>query len=77
MVFSCARVSRFHVSGGSSMCHRRPGLMRAYLPIATDGGEPIEEVVRSDLVVRQPAFGHSLGDRGHISCAVVTIPETP
>ena len=50
--------------------------MRAYVPIATDGGEPIEGLVRSDFVVRQPAFDHSLGDRGHIPYAVVN-PDDP
>ena len=54
----------------------QPGLMRAYVPVATDGGEPIEGLVRSDLVVRQPAFDHSLGDRGHIPYAVVN-PDDP
>ncbi len=51
-------------------------LMRAHVPVATDGGEPIEGLVRSDFVVRQPAFDHSLGDRGHIPYAVVD-PEDP
>lgn len=54
----------------------QPGLMRAYVPVATDGGEPIEGLVRSDFVVRQPAFDHSLGDRGHIPYGVVN-PEDP
>lgn len=54
----------------------QPGLMRAYLPVATDGGEPIEGLVRSDFVVRQPAFDYSLGDRGHIPYAVVN-PDDP
>ncbi len=49
----------------------QPGLMRAYVPVATDGGDPIEGLVRSDFVVRQPAFDHSLGDRGHVPYAVV------
>ncbi|MDE0361537.1 MAG: alpha/beta hydrolase domain-containing protein, partial [Rhodospirillaceae bacterium] len=55
---------------------RQAGLMRAYVPIATDGDEPIEGLVRSDFVVRQPAFDHSLGDRGHIPYGVVN-PEDP
>ena len=54
----------------------QPGLMRTYVPVATDGGEPIEGLVRSDFVVRQPAFDHSLGDRGHIPYGVVN-PEDP
>ena len=54
----------------------QPGLMRAYVPIATDGGEPIEGLVRSDFVVRQPAFDHSLGDRGHIPYGIVN-PDDP
>jgi len=52
------------------------GLMRAYVPVATNGGEPIEGLVRSDFVVRQPAFDHSLGDRGHLPYAVVN-PDDP
>ncbi|MDD9996305.1 MAG: alpha/beta hydrolase domain-containing protein [Rhodospirillaceae bacterium] len=55
---------------------RQAGLLRAYVPIATDGDEPIEGLVRSDFVVRQPAFDHSLGDRGHIPYGVVN-PEDP
>ena len=52
------------------------GLMRAYLPVATDGGEPIEGLERSDFVVRQPVFDRSLGDRRHIPYAVVN-PDDP
>ena len=54
----------------------QPDFMRAYLPIATDGGESFEGLVRSDFVVRQPAFDHSLGDRNHIPYAVVD-PDDP
>lgn len=54
----------------------QPDLMRAYVPVATHDGEPIEGLVRSDFVVRQPAFDHSLGDRGHIPYAVVN-PDNP
>ncbi len=54
----------------------QPDLMRAYVPAATNGDEPIEGLVRSDFVVRQPAFDHSLGDRGHIPYAVVN-PDDP
>ncbi len=52
------------------------GLMRVYPPIATDGGESIEGLVRSDFVVRQPAFDHSLGDRDHLPYAVAN-PDDP
>ena len=55
---------------------RQVGLMRAYVPVATDGGEPIEGLVRSDFVVRQPVFDHSLGDRGHIPYVVVNPDDT-
>ena len=51
-------------------------LMRVYVPIATDSGESIEGLVRSDFVVRQPVFDHSLGDRDHIPY-VVADPDDP
>ena len=50
--------------------------MRAYLPVATDGGEPIEGLERSDFVVRQPVVDRSLGERRHIPYAVVN-PDDP
>ena len=34
----------------------QPDLMQAYVSVATNDGEPIEGLVRSDSVVRQPAF---------------------
>jgi hypothetical protein len=51
-------------------------LMRAYLPIATDGGRPIEGLVRHDFFVAEPAPDHSLGDRGHAPYAV-SDPKDP
>ena len=45
---------------------RRPNLVRVYPPVASDGGQPIKGVVRSDFVVRQRVYHHSLGDRDHI-----------
>ncbi len=49
---------------------REPNFMRVYPPIATDQGEAITGLVRSDLVVTERVYDHSLGDRGHISYAV-------
>ncbi len=42
------------------------GRMRFYPPIATNDGEPIEGLVRSDLVVTDRVFAHSLADRAHV-----------
>ena len=44
----------------------RDGLVRVYPPIATDDGETIEGVVRSEIVVNQRVFDASLADRNHI-----------
>src|SRR5262245_57322900 len=43
----------------------RPNLMRVYPPVATDGGRPIRGLVRSDFVVTEKDFDHSLADRDH------------
>lgn len=55
---------------------RQPGIMRVYPPIATDGGEPLEGLIRSDFVVGERTYDHSLGDRDHDPYAVVD-PEDP
>ena len=44
----------------------REGLLRVYPPVATNAGEPIEGLVRSDIFVAEKVYSHSLGDRGHI-----------
>lgn len=43
----------------------RPNLMRVYPPVASDGGKPIRGLVRSDFVVTEKDFDHSLADRDH------------
>jgi hypothetical protein len=43
------------------------GLMRVLSPVATANGRPIEGIVRSDFVVSERVFDHSLGDRGHVA----------
>jgi hypothetical protein len=55
---------------------RRNDLMRVYPPVASEGGTPIFGLVRSDLVVQEPVFDHSLGDRGHVPYAVAD-PDDP
>ena len=42
------------------------GRMRMYPPTATDDGEPIRGLVRSDFVTRVVETDHSLADRNHI-----------
>ncbi len=44
----------------------RDGLVRVYPPIATDEGETVEGLVRSEIVVNQRVFDASLADRNHI-----------
>ena len=46
-------------------------LMRVYAPVATENGRPIQGLVRSDFVVQEQTYDHSLGDRGHIPYVVV------
>ena len=55
---------------------RRENFMRVYPPVATDNGETIEGLVRSDFVVTERSHDYSLGDRGHIPYAVVD-PDDP
>jgi hypothetical protein len=50
---------------------RRENFMRVYPPVATDNGETLEGLVRSDFVVTVRSYDYSLGDRGHIPYAVV------
>jgi hypothetical protein len=55
---------------------QRPGLVRVYAPTATESGRPIRGLVRSDFVVTEKDFDHSLADRDHMAYAVVD-PEAP
>ena len=48
----------------------RDGLLRVYPPIATDHGNTITGVVRSEVVVRRTEFDRSLADRNHVAYAV-------
>src|SRR5437667_2663697 len=43
----------------------RDGALRLDAPVATDGGRPIEGLVRSDWTVDEPVATLSLGHRGH------------
>src|SRR5436190_7381294 len=54
----------------------RPGLVRLYSPVATDGGRPIRGLVRSDFVLTEKEVDHSLADRDHTAYAVVD-PDSP
>ncbi len=49
---------------------RQEGLMRVYPPIASANGEPIKGLVRSDFVVTEDVFDHTLASRGHIAYPV-------
>jgi hypothetical protein len=46
-----------------------PDLLRVYPPAATDRGAPLVGWVRSDFVVRERRFDHSLGDGDHAAYA--------
>jgi hypothetical protein len=48
---------------------RRQGLVRVYPPTASENGRPIRGVVRSDFVVTERVFDHSLADRDHVAYA--------
>ena len=54
----------------------RDGLVRVYPPIATDDGESIEGLVRSEVVVNRRVFDASLADRNHIPYLVAN-PDDP
>ena len=55
---------------------RRDGLMRLYAPTATDNGNKITGLVRSEIVVARRVFDQSLADRNHIAYEV-TDPADP
>jgi hypothetical protein len=55
---------------------KRPGLVRVYPPAATENGQPIRGLVRSDFVVTERETDHSLADRDHTAYAVVD-PNSP
>ncbi len=44
----------------------REGLMRLSAPVATEDGEPIRGVVRSEIIVRSSSADASLADRNHL-----------
>jgi hypothetical protein len=48
----------------------RPGLVRVYPPVASDGGHAIRGLVRSDFVVTEREADHSLADRDHAAYVV-------
>ena len=52
---------------------KRDGLLRLYPPIASERGRSIKGVVRSDFVVTERAFDHSLADRDHLAYPVVRV----
>jgi hypothetical protein len=49
----------------------QPGLLRLHAPVATDGGEPIQGLVRSDWTIDETTTTLPLGHRGHIAYPVV------
>ena len=49
----------------------RDGLMRLSAPVATDGGDPIRGVVRSEIIVSSLTADRSLADRNHVPYLVV------
>jgi hypothetical protein len=55
---------------------KRPGLVRVYPPAATENGQAIRGLVRSDFVVTERETDHSLADRDHTAYAVVD-PDSP
>ncbi len=48
----------------------RPGLLRVHAPVASDGGQPITGLVRSEVVVARQTSSASLADRNHVPYAV-------
>ncbi|MDA2934429.1 hypothetical protein MYX82_08800 [Acidobacteria bacterium AH-259-D05] len=46
------------------------GRMRLYPPVATEKDGPIRGLVRSDFVVREQTYHHSLADRNHVAYPV-------
>lgn len=55
---------------------RTPGIMRVDPPVAMNNGEPIEGLVRSDILVSSTEYSRSLGDRGHVPYAAAD-PDDP
>jgi len=55
---------------------QRQGLVRVYAPTATDNGQPIRGLVRSDFVVTEKEADHSLADRDHRPYTVLD-PDSP
>ena len=55
---------------------QRAGLLRVYVPTATENGQPIRGVVRSDFVPTEKEFDHTLADRNHVAYAVAD-PNDP
>ncbi len=49
---------------------REPGLLRLYAPVATDGGRPIEGLVRSDWTVDHATAALPLAHRNHVAYRV-------
>ena len=54
----------------------RPGLIRLDTPTASQDGEPIRGLVRSDFVVTDRVLSHSLADRSHVPYLVAD-PQAP
>jgi hypothetical protein len=50
---------------------RQDGLLRLYAPIATETGKAITGLVRSDFVLPERAYDHSLADANHIAYPVL------
>ncbi len=53
----------------------REDLMRLSAPIATDNGEPIRGVVRSEIIVSGPTPDASLADRNHVPYPVADLND--
>ena len=49
--------------------------LRVYVPIATDGGKPIQGLVRSQFVPMKPATSMPLADRNHVPYVPVDMNE--
>ena len=45
---------------------RQPDLLRLFAPVATNNGQPVTGVVRSEFIADGPAEGFSLADRNHL-----------
>ena len=50
---------------------RRNGLLRLHTPVATDSGQQITGLVRSEVVVARQTMDAPLADRGHVAYEVV------